>query len=216
MTPPIDPLAPGAVRAPLPRLMLVTDRHRTLGRDLVRVVGEALAGGVRLVQLREKDLAEKEAAALLERLLAAAPPGSVLLVNGRPELARRYGVGLHLPAGVPRPSQLPALWGRAVHGEDEARAALREGPAYILLGNVFPTPSKPGRAGAGMDAVRRVARSCAARGDGPVALYAIGGIGAENAAEVTAAGAYGVAVCGAILEATEPGAAAAAIIASLP
>ena len=57
--------------AALPRLMLVTDRRETQGRDLVDVVEAAVAGGVGLVQLRERDLPEPEIADLLRRLLDA-------------------------------------------------------------------------------------------------------------------------------------------------
>ena len=85
---PLTAAAPGL----LPRLMLVTDRHETQGRDLVDVVEAAVAGGVGLVQLRERDLPEAETAALLRRLIdrLRGTPAS-LLVNGHPALARAFG-----------------------------------------------------------------------------------------------------------------------------
>lgn len=214
MAPPTDPGRGRTPPAEWPPLMLVTDRHRARGRELAGLVREAAAGGVRLVQFREKDLSDEEAAALLGRLREALPPEVRLLVNGRPALARRFGAGLHLAAGVPLPHPPPPRWGRAVHGEAQARDALRERPDYLLLGTVFPTASKPGRAGIGLAGVRRVAALRDGVATPRPALYAIGGVDASRAPGLREAGADGIAVCGALLSADDPRAAAAALIAS--
>jgi thiamine-phosphate pyrophosphorylase len=195
---PLTDRAVGA--AALPRLMLVTDRRETQGRDLVEVVQAAVAGGVGLVQVRERDLPEPEIADLLRRLLARLEGTAVrLLVNGHADLARTLGVGLHLPAAAPRPSNPPPLYGRAVHDEAETRRALAEGVSYVVVGPVFPTGSKPGHPGAGADTLERLVRAVV-----PTPVYAIGGLTPERVVSVLAAGAHGVAVRSAILSARDP------------
>ena len=194
---------PGEARlvAPLPRLMLVTDRLETRGRDLVDVVEAAVAGGVGLVQVRERDLSEAEVEALLRRILdRLRGTGVELLVNGHPALALMLGVGLHLPASAPPlASPHPSLCGRAVHDEAEARQALAETASYVVVGPVFPTGSKPGHPGAGLERLSRLARLVA-----PMPVFAIGGLTAERVAFVMGAGAHGVAVRSAILGAPRP------------
>ena len=186
--------------AALPRVMLVTDRRQTQGRDLVEVVAAAVAGGVGLVQVRERDLPEPEIADLLRRLLARLEGTPArLLVNGHADLAHALGVGLHLPAVAPRPASIPSLYGRAVHDEAEARRALADGVSYVVVGPVFPTGSKPGHPGAGADTLERLVRTVA-----PTPVYAIGGLTPERVVFVLAAGAHGVAVRSAILSARDP------------
>jgi thiamine-phosphate diphosphorylase len=193
---PLTTAAPGL----LPRLMLVTDRHETQGRDLVDVVEAAVAGGVGLVHLRERDMPEAETAALLRRLidrLRGTP--ARLLVNGHPALARAFGVGLHLPALAPLPADRPPLFGRAVHDEAEARRAVAEGVSYVVVGPVFATGSKPGHAGIGLGALGSLAAIVA-----PVPVFAIGGLTPERTRAARSAGAHGVAVRSAILAALDP------------
>lgn len=195
----------------LPRLMLVTDRHATAGRDLVAVAAAAARGGVTFVQVREKDLPDGPLLALTRRLIEALPPDTLLVVNDRPAVAEAAGVGLHLPAASATPKRGTfALCGRSAHDEAEARAALAEAASYLVLGTIFPTVSKPGRRAAGPELVRRIADLVA-----PRPVYAIGGVNAANAATVIKAGAYGVAVRSAILEADDPGEAAATLLARL-
>jgi thiamine-phosphate pyrophosphorylase len=197
----------GRVAGVSARLMLVTDRHETHGRDLIEVVAAAVAGGVDLVQVRERDLPDDQLTVLLLRLrerLRSMPAG--ILVNGRPALARALGLGLHLAATAPRPdAPRPTCYGRAAHDEREARQALEDGVAYLVVGPVFPTSSKPGHPGAGLDLVTRVAR-LAAR----TPVFAIGGLTPDRVGPVLAAGAHGVAVRGAILAAPDPAATARA------
>jgi thiamine-phosphate pyrophosphorylase len=185
--------------------MLVTDRHETAGRDLVDVVAAAVSGGVRLVQVRERGLPEAEVGALLERLVARLRDTPVqLLVNGHAALARAMDVGLHLPAAAPPPAPLvPRLYGRAAHDEDEARRAVTEGVSYLVVGPVFPTGSKPGHPGAGLEALARLAGIAA-----PIPVFAIGGVTPDRVAPVLAAGAHGVAVRSGILGAPDPARAA--------
>lgn len=181
--------------------MLVTDRLETRGRDLVDVVEAAVAGGVGLVQVRERDLPEAEVAALVRAILERLRERPVkLLVNGHAALARALGVGLHLPAAAPPPaSPRPPLCGRAVHDEAEARRALAEQASYVVVGPVFSTGSKPGHPGTGADALARLAGIVT-----PVPVFAIGGFSPERVATAIGAGAHGVAVRSAILGAPDP------------
>ena len=89
-------------------------------------------------------------------------------------------------------------------------AAFGEGAAYAILGTLFPTPSKPGHAGRGIEWLRG---SLSPRIELPV--FAIGGIDVSRAAAARDAGAHGVAVCGAILGAPDPGAATARLLESV-
>lgn len=191
----------------LERLMLVTDRHAVPGGDLAGAVRAAVAGGVGLVHVREKDLDDARFAALLAELAAPLPRHVRLIVNGRPELARRTGVGLHLAPGAlaARPAGIDLL-GASVHDEEEALQALALAPDYLLAGTIFPSRSKPGRRPAGTAWIAQLRRLA-----GEVPIYGIGGIDAANAAAVIGAGAHGVAVRSAILAAPDARAAASAL-----
>ena len=195
----------------IPRLMLVTDRHAVGRRDLARIAGAAVAGGVEAVQVREKDLPDDELSGLVERVLDAVQRRATVLVNGRPAVARPLAAGLHLPADAPAPAEgCWPLWGCSVHSPEEAQRRAEESPDYLLVGPVYPTDSKPGYPGGGLELVESTARAAS-----PIPVLAIGGIGATNAGPVIAAGAAGVAVRGAILAASDPGRAARSILAAI-
>jgi thiamine-phosphate pyrophosphorylase len=192
--------------------MLVTDRLETRGRDLVDVVEAAVAGGVGLVQVRERDLPEAQVETLLGRLLERlrGTPAR-LLVNGHAALAQAFRIGLHLPAAaVTPPPPRPFLCGRAVHDEEESRRAVAEGAAYVVVGPVFPTGSKPGHPGTGPGTLAWISRLVA-----PIPVYAVGGLTPDRVASVVSAGAYGVAVRSAILGAPDPERAARAFAETL-
>jgi thiamine-phosphate pyrophosphorylase len=186
----------------LPRVLLVTDRHRVVGGDLVGAIRRAIEGGIRFVQIRERDLPDGNVRAIAVALLRGAPPDLVLAVNARVLLARELAIGLHLPAATARPVELGGspCWGRSAHDEAEVRvAAAEQGGAYLVLGTVFTTLSKPGLAGSGIEGLRRLGSIAGGR---PV--YAIGGIKRQDVAPLLAAGIHGVAVCGAILGRSDP------------
>jgi thiamine-phosphate pyrophosphorylase len=209
------PLTDAALRQPsaLPRLMLVTDRHETRERDLFDVVVAAVSGGVRLVQVRERDLPETEVEALVRRLFERLlGTGASLLVNGHAALARAMGIGLHLPAAAPPVTSLkPRLYGRAAHDEVEVRRALAEGVSYLVVGPVFSTGSKPGHPGAGLETLGQLAAIAA-----PTPVFAIGGLTPERVGPALAVGAHGIAVRSAILGAPDAARAAQAFIRALP
>ncbi len=189
----------------LSRLVVLTDGSQTGGRDLVDVVGAAVAGGARAVVLREKDRPRGE------RLVLAADLRELLAeVGGRLLVASDATIpadGVHLAAGDPFPEPPPALVGRSCHGPATLAAAGAEGCTYAFLSPVFATVSKPGYGPAlGLGALAAT----------PLATWALGGISAANAASCVAAGAAGVAVMGEIMRAADPAAAVAGILAALP
>ncbi|MEU9392427.1 thiamine phosphate synthase [Streptomyces sp. NPDC048324] len=194
------------------RLYLCTDARRTQG-DLPEFLDAVLAGGVDIVQLRDKGM---EAAEELEHLQvfaeAAARHGRLLAVNDRADVAHAAAADvLHLGQGdLPVPAARAILGedvliGRSTHAEAEAEAAaVQEGVDYFCTGPCWPTPTKPGRHAPGLDLVRHTA---ALNTDRP--WFAIGGIDLANLDEVIEAGARRVVVVRAITEADDPGAAAA-------
>jgi thiamine-phosphate pyrophosphorylase len=199
------------VNQSLPRLMLVTDRRRTRGRELVDVVAAAVSGGVGMVQIRENDLAPRDLEGLVGRIRRRVPPSTVLCVNSAAEVAGECGVGLHLPEKLAMPDVAEVdLVGRSVHGAAEAERAARQGIGYLILGPIYPTAAKPGHPGAGVGLVEKIAR----RVD-PVPLFAIGGMEVSRVPEIIHAGAHGIAVAGAILSASDPQRAAEAFALAL-
>ncbi|GAA4590535.1 thiamine phosphate synthase [Streptomyces violaceoruber] len=204
--------APTAARDRLAadRLYLCTDARRSQG-DLPEFLDAVLAGGVDIVQLRDKGM---EAAEELEHLAvfadACARHGKLLAVNDRADVAHAARADvLHLGQGdLPVPAARAILGddvliGRSTHAESEAAAAAaQEGVDYFCTGPCWPTPTKPGRHAPGLDLVRRTA---ALDTDRP--WFAIGGIDLGNLDEVLEAGARRVVVVRAITAAEDAGAA---------
>jgi thiamine-phosphate pyrophosphorylase len=162
------------------------------------VLEAAVAGGVDVVQLRDHALDDdglKRAAGAFRGL------GVPFILNDRPDLVEAVGAdGVHLGQddGDP-PDGFRGLVGRSTHAPEQAERA--EGD-YLSVGPVWATPTKPGRPAAGLDYVRWAA----AHVDKP--WFAIGGIDAGNVHEVLDAGATRLVVVRAILDASDPEAAA--------
>ncbi|MGF1429723.1 thiamine phosphate synthase [Kitasatospora sp. LaBMicrA B282] len=194
------------------RLYLCTDARREQG-DLEQFLDAVLAGGVDIVQLRDKGLEARQELEYLEVFAAAAERhGKLFSVNDRADVAHaaRPQV-LHLgqddlPVPAARAILGPeVLIGRSCHAESEVAAAVAEpGVDYFCTGPVWPTPTKPGRPAPGLGLVEYAARQ---QSDRP--WFAIGGIDLGNLDQVLAAGARRVVVVRAITAADDPGAAAA-------
>ena len=208
------PGAPGAggPRRALPGpLYLVTDRKQTGGRPLVDVVEAALRGGARLVQVREKDLSGLALTQLGDEVRAATRRhGALLLVNDRVDVALIVEAdGAHLAGTSMRPEDVrpllgPDRWiGASAHSLAQAKEAEAGGADFVAFGPVFETPSKaPYGPPVGLDALRLVKRALS------IPVLAIGGVKAENLAQVARAGADGFAVISAILADPDPESAA--------
>jgi thiamine-phosphate pyrophosphorylase len=181
------------------------------------VVAAALAAGLRLVQYRAKTLPDGQRLEQARRLRGlCADHGALFLVNDRLDLALAVDAdGVHLgqddlPPAVARRLLGPdRLIGRSTHNPEQLAQAVADGCDYVGVGPVQATPTKPGRAPVGLDAVRRAAATC------PIPWYAIGGVDLSNLPAAQAAGAQRVAVVRAITAAADPGASTAALLAAL-
>jgi thiamine-phosphate pyrophosphorylase len=186
--------------------------------DLAEFTEAVLAGGVDVVQLRDK---QAEAGPLLAAAAvlrsAAERHGALFAVNDRADVALAAGADiLHLgqddlPRGWARRVVGPEmLLGRSTHDPDQAGRALEEGWDYLAAGPVYTTATKPGRAATGPGLLAGVAAF-----DPPMPWFAIGGIDLGTLDEVLAAGARRVVLVRAITEAGDPGRAAAELAARL-
>ncbi|WP_181772248.1 thiamine phosphate synthase [Amycolatopsis pittospori] len=204
------------------RLYLCTDARSDRG-DLAEFADAALAGGVDIIQLRDKTggspLEAKHEIAALEVLAEACERhGKLLAVNDRADVALAVGAHvLHLGQDdipVPLAREIvgdDVVIGRSTHSAEQAKAAAEEpGVDYFCTGPCWPTPTKPGRSAPGLDLVR----ATAAFGT-PRPWFAIGGIDAERLPEVLDAGASRIVVVRAITDAEDPEAAARTLRSSL-
>jgi len=192
--------------------------------DLADFADAALAGGVDVLQLREKGPdgpleARAELAALDVLAEVCARHDALLAVNDRADIALAAGADvLHLgqdDLAVPWARRVvgdDVVIGRSSHNADETAAAAAEpGVDYFCVGPCWPTPTKPGRPAPGLDLVQTVARRAP-----PRPWFAIGGIDETRLADVLAAGARRVVVVRAITEADDPAAAARRLRSRLP
>jgi len=207
------------------RLYLCTDARRERS-DLAQFADAALAGGVDIIQLRDKGSvgeqrfgpleARHELAALEVLADAARRHGALLAANDRADIASAaHADVLHLgqgdlPLTVARQIVPRVLIGRSTHDAEQARTALTEDVDYFCVGPCWPTPTKPGRPAPGLDLVRAVAAMQTDR-----AWFAIGGIDTQRLPEVLDAGARRVVVVRAITAAGDPEAAARQLSAAL-
>jgi thiamine-phosphate pyrophosphorylase len=190
---------------PKPLLCLITDRQilpakNSADRDnfaaLIDLARRAAQAGVKLIQIREKDLSARQLCYLVAEILSATTgTGAAVLVNDRIDVALACGAhGAHL-----RGNSLPArvarklagdnfIIGVSVHSVSEAQAAARAGASFVLLGPIFDTPSKRAYgAPLGLDTLAQAAATT----DCPV--LALGGIDGNNAGQALARGAAGIA-----------------------
>ena len=191
---------------------LVTQANRSRGRSTEETVAAAIEGGVTAVQLREKHATVREryelARTLRERTRTA---GVTFVVNDRADLAVAVDAdGVHLgDDDLPIPAAREVLGperciGRSVSTVEAAEAAERAGADYLGVGAVYATTSKDvpeSEAEIGTETVAEIADAV------DVPIVGIGGVTADNASEVVAAGADGVAVISAITAADDPTAA---------
>jgi thiamine-phosphate pyrophosphorylase len=200
-----------------PALYVILDRAACRGRDLVDVLDAVIAGGCRMVQLREKLLPSGPLLPLAERLRERCrAAGVTFIVNDRVDLALAVEAdGVHLgqddlPPRAARALLRPGMiLGRSTHSVAQARAAQGEGADYVAVGSMFPTATKPDFQLVGPELIRAV------RSDIRVPLVGIGGISVDNVTDVIRAGADGVAVISAVCGADDPTAASRRFVAAI-
>jgi len=187
-------------------LYLVTDRKLTQGRDLLALLEQALDGGVKAIQLREKDLDGRALFELAEKLAVLCQNyRAQLYINDRIDVALAVdAAGVQLGKNSLTIETARDLLGAekaigySTHSLAEARAAERSGADFILFGPVYFTPSKVSYgAPQGLAPLREILKSVA------LPVYAIGGINPENLEEIKDTGVRGVALISAIIGAAD-------------
>jgi thiamine-phosphate pyrophosphorylase len=196
-------------------LYLITDRHQTGGRPLLDVVRRALEGGIRAVQLREKDLssaAQYRLAAELRRLTSDFD--ARLIINDRPDIALATEAdGVHiginsLPvASVRRVLGKGKIIGYSAHAIDEALRAQDESADFVTFGPLYPTPSK-----AAYGAPCGINKLADAAATLKIPVIGLGGISQANITCALSANIRGIAVISAILSAADPRVAASSLL----
>jgi thiamine-phosphate pyrophosphorylase len=205
------------------RLYLCTDA-RTRQGDFAGFVDAAFAGGVDIIQLRDKAIEAAEELELLAVLAEAAERhGRLWAVNDRADIAMLsdapvFHIGQKdLPPAAARSLVGPqAGIGLSTHSPEQvAGAVARQGLDYFCVGPVWATPTKPGRAAVGLELVKEAAEQVHAAGS-TRPWFAIGGVDLSNVEQVVDAGAGRVVVVRAITEAEDPAEAARRLQAALP
>lgn len=176
---------------------MLTDRTQVpAGRTLREVLAASADAGLTTVLLRELDLPDVERARIAEHARAA----------GLEVVAAHRAVpgcsGVHLPSAAPAPG-FPTRWGRSCHRRADVTASAVDGAWWATLSPYAVTRSKPGH-GPPLPPTAWTGL--------PLSVYALGGITPDNAAAARGAGAWGVAVMGAVMRAEDPAAVVAALI----
>jgi thiamine-phosphate pyrophosphorylase len=187
------------------KLYLITDRKQT-AMPLTQAVRLALEGGVRAVQVREKDLPIRELLALAQELRALTKEfGAKLFINDQVDIAVAVDAdGVHLghqslPASAVRNMVGKTMMiGVSTHTVEEARAAESAGADFVTFGPIFETPSKAHLGGpVGLEALKEAKRVV------DIPLFGLGGIKGKNIGHVLWAGAYGIGMISAIFGAED-------------
>lgn len=196
-------------------LYLITDRQQTGGRPLAELVRRALEGGVRAVQLREKDLSGAALFRLAVELRSITSDFDArLIINDRPDIALAAGAdGVHIGVGslpvaaARRVMGEGKIIGYSAHGIGEALRAQADGADFVTFGPLYHTPSKA--AYGEPCGVKKMAEAASAL---DIPVIALGGISPANITEALSANVQGVAVISALLAAADPRAAAASLL----
>lgn len=190
-----------------PHLYTILDLGYVTAENAETSTTALLAGGADFVQLRAKGHPPAEIEALARRILPLCRAAGIpFIVNDYPAIAAAVGAdGVHIgqddgPLAPVRELLGPGkIIGRSTHSPDQARAALAEGFDYIGFGPLFPTPTKLGRPGIGLDDLAAVQAEIGSR----IPVFAIGGIRRNNLDTVLAAGASNVVIVSDLLTAPD-------------
>ena len=201
----------------LPGLYVIIDIQALKGRNPIEAASQAIHGGAKTIQLRDKLGKKKELLPIAQQLKSLCAEHHVIfIVNDYLDLALATDAdGLHLgqndlPIPVAR-KLLPIdkILGCSTTSVEQAITAQSEGADYIAVGSIYPTPSKETAKVIGVERLRQIRQAVS------LPLVAIGGITKDNATEVMAAGADSVAVISAILQAEDIEKATREIVATL-
>lgn len=185
---------------------VVTDERISGGRSHAEIARLAVLGGAGVIQLRDKTRSCSELVAIGREIAGITrKAGAIFIVNDRLDVAIACGAdGVHLgqgdlQAGTARQLAPPGfVIGISAGSVPEARDAEREGADYVAVSPVFSTGSKNDAGpGCGLGQLREIRRAVS------IPVVAIGGISRENAGDVIAAGADGIAVISAVVAAPD-------------
>jgi thiamine-phosphate pyrophosphorylase len=192
------------------RLYTFIDTAYLGGRSVPDVARQLCAGGADLIQLRAKQSSENEILAMAHAILPITRETGVrLVINDYPEVATKVGAELcHLGqedffgAGHTQVGEVPGIAsgvqiGLSTHAPDQAQRAVAAGAAYVAIGPVFATATKPQAVPVTLEYVRWAAKHLT------VPWFAIGGINLSNVDQVRAAGAERICVVSAILQSAD-------------
>jgi thiamine-phosphate pyrophosphorylase len=198
-------------------LYLVTSQSMSSGRKTADIVAASLKAGVRLIQLREKDMPVREFFELsLKVRKLTTEAGALLLINDRLDIAMASGAdGVHLgqddfPIGEARKLAPDMIIGASSHSKEEAVAAEKAGASYVNIGPLFPTGTKKWTGEyLGVDAVPRISKGLR------IPFTVMGGIKKEHISGLLSAGARTMAVVTAVTAAPDPEYAARELLAMI-
>ncbi len=194
------------------RLYAILDLGYVAAADAMRVTEKLIEGGIDLLQLRAKGIAEENVETLAAEIIRVTEPAGVpLIINDHPHLVPSVGAqGAHVGqedftvadarwrAGRALAGEVPPpIIGRSTHSIAQAEAAATEGADYIGFGPLFSTPTKPGRPAIGLADIRRVHEVV------KIPIFCIGGVNLETLDEVLAAGARRIVIVSALLQAKD-------------
>jgi len=197
------------------RLCFIADMEALAGTDVLRIIGEAAAGGATIIQLRTKSRDTREFLQVVMKAAELLRNRKVpLIINDRVDIALACDAdGVHLgQTDMPLPYARKILGKKRIIGIsantlDEARAAEKEGADYLGVGPIFQTSSKIDLPPVlGLEGIREI------REKTEIPILAIGGINIVNVADVISVGASGVAVISAIAASDNPRGAATELI----
>lgn len=187
-------------------LYLVTSQSLSRGRSTGEIVKAALAGGVRLIQLREKEMPLPQLARLAEKIrVMTKKAGALLIINDRFDLALAVGAdGVHLgqddlPVAYARKTAPDLIIGVSTHSLKEALAAQSAGASYINIGPLFPTKTKKwNERFLGIPKMKQIASKI------EIPFTVMGGIKEKHIPDLLKAGAGTIAVVTAVTAAENP------------
>ena len=191
------------------QIYLITDAAPR-SQPIERFLREAVAGGVGMVQLRERGMPDAQLLDVATRCATVCQSEDIpFIVNDRLDIALACGAdGVHLGqddlpiANVRSLAGQNFIIGLSTHSPEQIEEAARLGPDYIGVGPIHETPTKEGRRGVGVQLVSYASQHAA------LPFFAIGGLDPTNVAEVVRSGARGISVLRWVAQAVDPMAAA--------
>jgi 8-oxo-dGTP diphosphatase len=190
----VNPLLPANERVlsalSLPPVYAITQAGKLGVEEFMVCLKAALERGVRLIQVREREMAPQELFRFARRVVETAHPyGARVLVNGDATVAARAGAdGVHLPSRqlMQRAEPPGAFWAASCHDALELERAAELGASFVVLSPVLPTASHPGEPGMGWEKFAGLIRNY------PLPVYALGGMKVELLDTAMRQGAHGV------------------------